>query len=176
MGVKQIVFGPGAAASLASDSSGLGVFDYVMIGTLVVLVAVSIYYIVTTQRSVKKVEEKFFAAARSAAQQPREVVTAVEEVTTYRVVYLYMSGCPYCVKFDKTHAEAAGDTDLTKRFSFNKVDAHSPDAAAYKQYQCSGFPCYLVFDDRTGTMVERGTGYRPAADFKSWLMTLLPSV
>lgn len=191
MGYKQIVF-PGAAATAnaaanaaADGAAALTTFDYIMIGTLVVLVAVAVYWIATTQQSVTRVER--FAERAREAHDARELqrllhdstaMIEVEETNTkrYRVVYLYMSGCPYCVKFDKTHAAATTDAELSRKFTFDeKINISSAAAEPYKQYKCNGFPCYLVFDGQ-GQMVERGTGYRQPNDFKSWLTSLLPTV
>ena len=151
MGAKQIVF----ANSPDRLSANLTTFDYIMIALLLVLVAISVYYIATTQKTIYKIEEKF-------SSKPK-----------YKIVYIYMSGCPYCVKFDKTHDEIRGDVEVTKRFMVEeKIEIRSASADPYKQYKCDGFPCYMVFDNKSGEMVTQGTGYRSSDDMKSWLASV----
>ena len=148
MGVKQIVF-TGKKAPPLSSGGGLQTFDYVMIAILLVLIAISIYYIVTTPGSVK-IQEKFSEKKG-------------------RIVYVYMQGCPYCVKFDKTFDEIKADKIMTSSYKTEKIDVKSDDAKKWtEKYKCNGFPCYIVVDSND-ELVKQGTGYRSLDDFKSWL-------
>jgi hypothetical protein len=156
MGAKQIVFSPnGLASATSSMSANLTTFDYIMIVLLLVLVAISVYYIATTQKTMYKIEEKF-------SSKPK-----------YKIVYLYMNGCPYCVKFDKTHSEVSNDIEITKRFIIEeKIDIKSSSADQYKEHKCDGFPCYMVIDSKSGDVIKQATGYRSSDDFKMWLSSV----
>ena len=159
MAVKKIVFStPSTNSTNASNayyaSSGMNAFDYIMIAILLILIAISIYYIVTARSTIKKVES-FSQQKKSAPKQ--------------KLVYIYMNGCPYCVKFDKTFEELSEDKEMKQKYSFNdKIDIKSSAAEAYSSYKCNGFPCYMVFD-QDDKLVKQGTGFRSASDFKGWL-------
>ena len=195
MGVKQIIFTGPSAAAMPSSSSFLTAFDYVMIGILVVLIGLSIYYIVTAPKitenfaAKKKLNNKLIHAVPNskkkqhftnappnkknnrtyAAHPPHGGGGVAHEgfknsKPKYKVVYIYMNGCPYCVKFDKTYAEVSSDA----KYQFEKIDVR--EASEYtSKYQCNGFPCYLVLDLATGELAAQGTGYRSPDEFRAWL-------
>ena len=163
MGAKRIVF---AASASELPSSNLGTFDVIMVVLLLVLVGVSVYYIATTQKTIYRVQEGFKAKSRKNKKMAKEGFKAQK----YGVVYIYMSGCPYCVRFDKTHDDVSKDAQMIKTFVFEeKIDIKSAAADKYKQYKCDGFPCYMIFDKESDKLVGQGTGYRSPDEWKAWL-------
>jgi thioredoxin-related protein len=198
MGVKQIVFKGQPASSSgvpfpALDvgwSSSFTAFDYVMIGILVVLIGLSIYYIVTAPKTTEQFAmRKRIGSDRSNKKlphnRPQSRQTFVNappkkrhddehfssSKTKYKVVYIYMTGCPYCVKFDKTHADVSSDDVYAKTFAFEKIEVGQASDYTTK-FKCNGFPCYIVLDNASGDLVTQGTGYRSTDDFKSWLSNI----
>lgn len=161
MAPKQIVF--------ASQGScpAFGMFDYVMIAVLIGLVAVSIYYITVTSRAVKKLEN--FAESNE----------RVNRLVSNKLVYLYMKGCPYCVKFDKTFKEASelkkptAEHPWAGNVAFKKMAIDSNEAVEYKKYKCDGFPCYMLFDSEGEKLIAKDTGYRPLAELSAWIQGAL---
>lgn len=150
MGVKQIVFN-GSSGPGSNNGGGLMAFDYVMIGILLILIGISVYYIVTTPKTVSK-KENFSTNSKKT------------------IVYLFMNGCPYCVKFDKTFEEAKGDKSLSSEYKFEKYDMSSDEGKRWNEKtKCNGFPCYAVVDASTKDIIKRETGHKSLSDFKNWL-------
>ena len=155
MAHAQIVF-PGSSYSSAS----FGMLDMLLIGTLVVLVGVAIYYIATSPRSPTIAKTEYFSAKAPSASSGGEKLT---------VKYVYMNGCPHCVRFDESHAVVARDVEVTQKFKFTeKIDIKT---ASDMSKVCDGFPCYVVYKD--GAVVAKESGYKTAESFKSWLVSLL---
>ena len=149
MGVKQIGF-TGSSSPGSINSGGLMTFDYVMISILLILIGISIYYIVTTPKTVSK----------------KEAFTSKKK----KLVYLYMNGCPYCVKFDGTFKEAEGDEKLSSKYTFEKYDMSSDKGKQWNaKTKCNGFPCYAVVDSSTDEILKKETGFKSFSDFKNWL-------
>jgi thioredoxin-related protein len=158
-GYKQVVFTDGNNFSDSSlSSSGWSSIDIIMVILLIILVGIIVFYLPTIPASVSKAQETF-ALKREKFSHKKEIV------------YIYMNGCPYCVKFDDTHKTLKTDIDITKTFTVKeKIDIKSAEAEKYRKYGCNGFPCYLVMDG--DKVVKQGSGYKSLDDFKAWLSSI----
>lgn len=165
MGIKQIVFTGSKSAPPSASMAGLMIFDYIMIGILLVLIAISIYYIVTTPSSVSS-KEKF--VNRKKQHVMKEKFSSKKKA----IVYLHMNGCPYCTKFDATFEEAKKDKEISGSYEMTRLDNGPEGKAEWTSWneimKCNGFPCYAVVDS-SKNIVKQNSGFKSVSDFKQWL-------
>lgn len=173
MVAKQIVFSgdsalPSSASSPSSSAFGdFSVFDYVLIGVLVGLIAISIYYIFATRKTVGRIENFAEEGSKGSAFLQK------------RVVYIKMSNCPYCKKFDPVYHAVSKDKQWQKKNSlaiaFEKpidVKDDSEEATKYKDMaRCDGYPCYMLINAVDGSVVRKHTGFVDEDKFKQFLLS-----
>jgi hypothetical protein len=151
MAHKQIVF-PGSP-------SAFGILDMLLIFTLIVLVVIAIWYIATSPYPKSVAKAELFSAQSPAASKEEKLV----------VKYVYMNGCPHCVRFDDTHAVVSRDVEVTQKFKFTeKIDIKTANEMGKV---CDGFPCYVVY--KGSEVVAKESGYKSAESFKNWLIALI---
>jgi hypothetical protein len=163
MAHKQIVF-PG-------DATPFGMIDIALISVLAILIGVAVYYIVTAPKSttIKVVQEMFTANKKKKEKKREKFLSGPKDKSSGKqatVKYVFMDGCPHCVKFNASYEETSQDIDLAQKFKFEKMDVKSAEAAELRK-SCDGYPCYVVI--KGDAVVAKASGYRSTSDFKSWL-------
>jgi thioredoxin-like negative regulator of GroEL len=90
------------------------------------------------------------------------------------LVDFYGGWCPWCVKMDETLGDAGVQTQLNKDFFYYKLDVGRFDQhkECIGQYGVDGIPCLIAFTS-DGAVLEKHSGYMPAADFKEFLNGLV---
>ena len=156
MAAKKIVF-PGNTSFL-----DLSLIDYIMIGVLLGLLILAFYYIFSTHQTVKKVEN--FANYNNGG------------IVKQHFIFLSMSACGFCKKFDDTFTAVKNDMEWQKKnglsIKFDKFDIADSKSEQYRELgACDGFPCYMLLDATTNNVIMKGSGYRSVDDFKNWLLS-----
>jgi hypothetical protein len=167
MVAKQILIPTpnGATMTSRASDSEFSLFDYVLIAVLFGLIAVSIYYIFSTRRSVTRIENFADEGSKGSA------------FLEHKVVYIKMSHCPYCKKFDPVYKAVSEDKKWQKKnglsIAFEEpidVKDNSEKATGYKEAaHCDGYPCYMLINAADGSVVRKETGYVDEEGFKQFL-------